>query len=141
VSPWKRLGERIQIVLPVGTEVLDGIVAAAGEAGVASAAFVGLGAIESPRLAWFDRDVKEYREWTFGGVFEIANLTGNLARMDGEPRIHCHATIAGPDLEAHAGHLVGGTVGVTCEVTLFPFDGSLERRTDSRFDLPLLDLS
>ena len=137
---WARRGGRLVVVLPRGADVLEGILAAAAEAGVASGTFVGLGAIEDPRLAWFDRDTREYRDRVLPGVWEIAQLTGNLTRYDGEPRIHAHATVSGPDLTARAGHLVGGTVGVTCEVSLSEWDPPVERRLDPAFDLPLIDL-
>lgn len=128
------------IVLPRGADVLDGVLAAAREAEVASGAFSGIGAIESPRLAWFDRYNKAYRERTFDGVWEIANMTGNLSRYDGELRLHCHLTASDRDCRVRAGHLAGGKVAVTCEVTLVPYDDPLVRRMDADFDLPLLDL-
>lgn len=141
MSPWTRLGDRVLVVLPRDADVLDGIADAAREAGVEGGGFVGLGAIEGPRLAWFDRGAKRYRETALEGIWEIANLTGNVALHEGELRVHCHATLGGADCEARAGHLVGGRVGVTCEVVLSPWDGDPpRRRIDPAFDLPLLDL-
>lgn len=136
---WVRRDGHILVVLPRGSEVLEGIVEAAREAEVASAALSGVGAIEHPRLAWFDREARVYRDRVFEGVWEIAHLTGNLARLDGELRIHAHATIAGADLAARAGHLLGGTVGVTCEVVLVVWEEPILRRVDPAYDLPLID--
>ena len=140
MSPWARRGTHLVIVLSRGDDVLQGIVDAAREAEVASGSFVGIGAIEGPRLAWFDRYNKAYRERTFDGVWEIVNLTGNLSRYEGELRIHCHLTASGRDCHVRGGHLVGGKVGLTCEVTLVPYDDPIERRYDAESDLPLLDL-
>ncbi len=141
MTTWARRGDGIVIVLPRGADILQGILDAAAEAGVTSGAFTGIGAIEDPRLAWFDRDARAYRERTLPGVWEIAGLTGNLTRMpDGETRIHAHATVSGPDLMARAGHLSGGGVGVTCEVALTPWDPPVERRMDEDVGLPLIDL-
>ena len=140
MSPWTRRGTHLVIVLSRGDDVLQGIVDAAREAEVASGSFVGIGAIEAPRLAWFDRYNKAYRERTFDGVWEIVNLTGSLSRYDGELRIHCHLTASGRDCHVRGGHLAGGKVGVTCEVTLVPYDDPVVRRYDAEFDLPLLDL-
>jgi predicted DNA-binding protein with PD1-like motif len=140
VSPWSRRGDYLVIVLPRGADVLEGILAAAQEAEVTSGALTGIGAIESPRLAWFDRYNKAYRERTFDGVWEIANMTGNLSQSEGELRLHCHLTAADRECRVRAGHLAGGRVAVTCEVTVVPYDDPLVRRMDPAFDLPLLDL-
>lgn len=137
---WVRRGDHVVVVLPRGADVLEGIETAAREAGLASAAFVGIGAIERPRLAWFDREAKTYREREFEGVWEIASLIGNVARHDGGWKVHAHLTAAGPDLAARAGHLAGGVVGVTCEVVMTGWDDPLVRRMDPAFDLPLIDL-
>lgn len=142
MSAWARRGpDRVVIVLPRGADVLAGIVGAAAEAGVESGAFTGLGAIENPRLAWFDREEKTYRERDLAGVWEIASLTGNLTRYAGAPRIHAHVTLSGPGMEALAGHLAGGVVGVTCEVALTAWDPPVTRRFDPAVGLPLIDLA
>lgn len=140
MSPWSRRGDHVLIVLPRGADILQGIVQAAREAGAVSGLFVGIGAIESPRLAWFDRYERTYRERTFDGVWEIANLTGNISQYAGDLRIHCHLTAAGRDCHVRAGHLAGGRVGVTCEVTLVPYSDPVMRVLDPESNLPLLDL-
>lgn len=139
MSPWARRGPHLVIVLPRGADVLEAIVEAAAEAGVAGGSFTGLGAIENPRLAWFDRDSRTYLERVLPGVWEIAGLTGNLTRYEGEPRIHAHVTVSGPDMAARAGHLSGGVVGVTCEVALTVWDPPVKRRFDPAIGLPLID--
>ncbi len=140
MSPWSRRGDHVLIVLPRGEDVLEGIVRAAREAEIASGLFVGIGAIEAPKLAWFDRYERMYQERTFDGVWEIVNMTGNLTQYDGELRIHCHLTAGGRDCHLRGGHLTGGRVGVTCEVTLVPYSDPVTRRMNDEFELPLLDL-
>ncbi|MBW3660732.1 MAG: DNA-binding protein, partial [Gemmatimonadetes bacterium] len=71
---WARRGDHVVVVLPRGAAILEGIETAARQSGIASGAFVGLGAIEDPVLAWFDREAKEYSEVAFEGVWEIVNL-------------------------------------------------------------------
>ncbi|HUP01902.1 MAG TPA: PPC domain-containing DNA-binding protein [Gemmatimonadota bacterium] len=140
MSPWTRRSGHVVIVLPRGTDVLEGIADAANEAGVTSGSLVGIGAIEGPRLAWFDRYNKAYRERTFDGVWEIVNLTGTVSQYENDLRIHCHVTASGRDCHVRGGHLAGGKVAVTCELVLVPYEDPLVRRLNGEFDLPLLDL-
>lgn len=141
MTAWTRTGDRVLVVLPRGIEILDGIREAVLEASIESGSLIGLGAIEAPRLAWFDRYERRYRETTLEGVWEIASLVGNVTRYEDAPRIHVHAVLSDRSCRTRAGHLVGGTVGVTCEVVLAPFDAPVERRFDDALHLPLIDLS
>ncbi|MGH7570773.1 MAG: PPC domain-containing DNA-binding protein [Gemmatimonadota bacterium] len=138
---WARRGAHVLIVLPRGSEILEGVREAAREAAIESASFVGLGAVEQLRLAWFDRYETRYRESTLEGVWEIASLIGNVTRYEGAPRVHAHLVASDRSCQVRAGHLAGGVVAVTCEITLTPFDAPLERRFDDAFNLPLIELS
>lgn len=140
MTAWARRGGHLLVVLPRGTELLDGIREAAREAAIESASFVGLGAVEHLRLAWFDRYEKRYREGTFEGVWEIASLIGNVTRYQDAPRVHAHIVASDRSYRVRAGHLAGGVVAVTCEITVTPFDAPVERRFDDVFNLPLIDL-
>lgn len=140
MSLWTRRGAHLLVVLPRGTELLEGIREAAREAELAGASLVGLGAAEHLRLAWFDRYEKRYRESTLEGVWEIASLVGNVTRYEGAPRVHAHVVASDRSCRVRAGHLVGGVVAVTCEITITPFDEPVERRFDDAFHLPLIEL-
>lgn len=138
---WARHGAGVLVVLSRGTDVRDGIRDAAEEASVESCSFVGLGAIEAPRLAWFDRYEQRYRETSFEGVWEIVSLIGNVTRFEDALRVHAHMVISDRSCHTRGGHLVGGVVGVTCEIVLTPFDAPVERRFDDALHLPLIDLT
>ncbi|MGH7543042.1 MAG: PPC domain-containing DNA-binding protein [Gemmatimonadota bacterium] len=138
---WARHGVEVLVVLPRGTDLMDGIRDAVEEASVESCSFVGVGAIEAPRLAWFDRYEKRYRESSLEGVWEIASLIGNVTRYENAPRIHAHMVVSDRSCQTRAGHVAGGVVGVTCEIVLTPFDAPVERRFDDALHLPLIDLS
>jgi hypothetical protein len=140
VTPWARHGRDVLVVLPRGTELLEGIREAAREAAVESGSFIGLGAIEAPRLAWFDRYELRYRETSLEGVWEIASLIGNVTRYENAPRVHAHIVVSDRSCQTRAGHLVGGVVGVTCEVVMSPLEVPVERRFDDALHLPLIDL-
>jgi predicted DNA-binding protein with PD1-like motif len=141
VTIWARHGADVLVVLPRGTELLQGVRNAVEEAAVESCSFVGLGAIEAPRLAWFDRYEQRYRETTFEGLWEIASLIGNVTRYENAPRVHAHMVVSDRSCRTRGGHVVGGVVGVTCEIVLSPFDAPVERRFDGALHLPLIDLT
>jgi uncharacterized protein len=140
VTPWARRGQHVLVVLARGTELLEGIREAVRAASVDSGSFVGVGAIEAPRLAWFDRYEQRYRETSLEGVWEIASLIGNVTRYENAPRVHAHMVVSDRSCQTRAGHLVGGVVGVTCEIVLTPFEAPVERSFDEALHLPLIDL-
>lgn len=140
MTAWARRERDLLIVLARGTDLLDGLREAVREAAVESGSFVGLGAVEAPRLAWFDRYEQRYRETSLEGVWEIAGLTGNVTRYEDAPRIHAHVIVSDRSCETRAGHLLGGVVGVTCEIVLTPFESPVERVFDESLRLPLIEL-
>ena len=121
--------------------MLEGIADAVREAEVASGTLVGIGAVEKPRLAWFDRYEKAYRERTFDGVWEIVSLIGNLAQFNDDIRLHCHLIVSDRDCNVRGGHMTAGIVGVTCEIALVAYSDPLVRSINEQAGLPLLDLS
>ncbi|HET9582402.1 MAG TPA: PPC domain-containing DNA-binding protein [Gemmatimonadota bacterium] len=140
MTAWARRERDLLIVLARGTDLLDGLREAVREAAVESGSFVGLGAVEAPRVAWFDRYEQRYRETSLEGVWEIAGLTGNVTRYEDAPRIHAHVIVSDRSCETRAGHLLGGVVGVTCEIVLTPFESPVERVFDESLRLPLIEL-
>lgn len=141
MTAWTRRDDHVVIALGRGSPVLEGIADALREAEVASGSLVGIGAIEHPRLAWFDRWEKQYREQTFEGVWEIASLIGNATQFQDDIRLHCHAVISDRNCNTCGGHLTAGVVGVTCEITVVSYADPLMRSMDPESGLPLLDLS
>ncbi len=141
MTTWKRCDDHLVIVLGRGTPVLEGVADALREAEVVSASLMGIGAIDHPRLAWFDRYEKQYRERTFDGVWEIASLIGNATQFQDDIRLHCHAVISDRNCNTCGGHLTAGVVGVTCEITVVPYGDPLLRSIDPECALPLLDFS
>lgn len=141
MTAWTRRDDHVVIALGRGSPVLEGIADALREAEVVSGSLVGIGAIEHPRLAWFDRWEKQYREQTFEGVWEIASLIGNATQFQDDIRLHCHAVISDRNCNTCGGHLTAGVVGVTCEITVVSYADPLMRSMDPESGLPLLDLS
>ena len=71
-------------------------------------------------------------------------MTGNVARVDGKPFIHCHAVLSGikegTENQPIGGHVFEAKVAVTLEVHLTAYEGSVERALDNDIGLKLLAL-
>jgi predicted DNA-binding protein with PD1-like motif len=85
---------------------------------LANAQITGIGSVENPKLAHYSMKTREFTDKAFEGIYEITALMGNVALVDGKPFAHLHVTIAGPDMDAHAGHLVQGIASATLEVII-----------------------
>jgi len=128
------------LVLDRGEEILDRLAAFARERALVGGVLWGIGAVENPVLAYYDRNAKAYHDRRFEGIYEITNLTGNLAWRGDAVVVHAHMTVSGPNFEAWGGHLKEARIGVTGEIFLHPLDRAVRRRLNPDFNLPLIDL-
>ncbi len=99
----------------------------------------GLGAVERPKLGYYDAHKKGYLEQEFEGEYEIASLTGNLGWDGKEPLAHIHAVISGPNFIAFGGHLYSAVVSGTLEINVIAFEKKLARQYNEELKLKLLD--
>lgn len=107
---------------------------------IKSAWFSGLGAVQGVELGWYDLASKEYNYSSKIGVYEITNLTGNIAWQNNQPVVHAHITLTDKDLQAFGGHLKELIAGGTLELRLTKLGGKLQRIFDEHAGLNLLDL-
>ncbi len=108
---------------------------------ISTATLWAIGALEKVRLGYFDRQQKRYLEKEFPGVYELVGFTGNVSLVDGEPFLHAHAVLAGPDYVTFGGHFFEATVAVTMEVVLFTLPVTIQRKWDQETGLKLWYLS
>lgn len=123
-----------------GDEVVAELERFAEEEDVTAAHFTGLGAVSSARVAFFAREKKDYEIIPIDDQVEVLNLTGNVARHEGEVAIHPHIVLGRRDGTSVGGHLMQATVWPTLEVTLVETPATLQRKVDEESGLPLLDL-
>lgn len=126
------------LVFETGDEVMQGLTAFATEHELGGAHFIGLGAMSEATLAFFDPDARHYEEIAVDEQVEVLTITGNLARLGGEARVHAHAVLGRRDGSTLGGHLQRGVVRPTLEVFITALPGVLERRFDPESGLPLL---
>lgn len=122
-----------------GEEFMTLLIDWARKAKLDGAFLSGLGAVERPKLGYYDAHKKGYLEQEFEGEYEIASLTGNLGWDGKEPLAHIHAVISGPNFIAFGGHLYSAVVSGTLEVNVIAFGKKLARQYNEELKLKLLD--
>jgi predicted DNA-binding protein with PD1-like motif len=137
---WRAVDNGWFVVLERGDDVHAALLRVAGEAGIESASFNGLGAADDVQLAYYDLARQEYDRRDFAGDHEIGILVGNLTRKDGEPFVHAHAVLGGRDFAAFAGHLMRARCGATLEVFIHKFSRAVERHPVPEIGLALCRL-
>lgn len=128
------------IRLKKGEEVIGSIQKFCSSQNIDNAYFSGLGSIENPTLAHYLVTTKKYSEKVINGVFELLNITGNVALFEDAPLVHAHCTISDEEMETKGGHLVKATVSATVEVNLRVLDSVFEKSNNEEIGLKLFDL-
>jgi uncharacterized protein len=128
------------LVFDRGDDVLAELTGFAREHRLAGARFAGIGGFSSATLAYFDPETLRYEPIPVGGQVEVASFAGDIGVADGEPVVHAHAVLGTRDGSAVAGHVLGGIVWPTLELTLSAWDVPLARKPDARTGLKLIEL-
>jgi len=97
--------------------------------------FSGIGACKKVILSYFNVETKKYEDKIFDQNLEIVSLSGNIAKKDGKPFIHCHGVFSDAEMKTYGGHVKELIVSVTCEIALTKIQGSAIRKKDSEFGL------
>jgi len=125
--------------LDAGEEIITTLGALAADRDIPGAVFSGIGAVHRTTLGYFELGKREYLRREFPDEMELVTCHGNLTWVDGAPLIHAHATIAGADYVAHAGHLFSAEIAVTGEFFFHATDLRLGRSLDARTGLKLIE--
>ncbi|OGL48889.1 MAG: hypothetical protein A2161_00315 [Candidatus Schekmanbacteria bacterium RBG_13_48_7] len=123
-----------------GEEIITELNELCEKEGIYSGWIHGIGAVESVVLGFFDVELKSYIREEIDDYFEIVNLMGNIAVLDGKPVLHMHITIGDHEFGAYGGHLFSALVSVTAEIFVIPFGNRIERKLDASTGLNLLDI-
>jgi uncharacterized protein len=128
------------VVFDQGDEVVGSLLTFAKEHRLSAAAFTGLGALSDAVVGYFDWQKKDYERIRIDEQVEVLNLTGNIARANGEPKLHPHIVLGKADGTAHGGHLLEAHVRPTLEVIVTESPAHLRRRSDPATGLALIQL-
>lgn len=131
----KQAGHRHFVVLDPGEEVVEGINAYVRKHGIRAGSIQAIGAVDNVGLRLYSPRDKKYIDKDLDGMFEILNVSGNVAVRDGQPAAHVHITLGDADFLAIGGHLRSATVSVTCEIIIDASDATVERVEDETIGL------
>ena len=121
------------LVLDKDDVLLDSISQCAKEAKLIGASISGLGQLHNPTLAYFSSDPNAKPSLTtLSGYYELAGLNGNVSVNGDQYYTHAHASLADKNFRGIAGHINQAKVGLTVEITIIPFSGSLQRSVDPK---------
>jgi uncharacterized protein len=130
------------IVFDEGEETMEGLTNFAKDQEISAATFSAIGAFEKATLAFFDMQSKEYEKIPVQEQVEVLTFMGNVAvnvEKD-EPKIHAHAVLGKRDGTTLGGHVMEGHVRPTLEVLLIESPEYLQRRTDEKTGLALIEI-
>lgn len=133
-------GRTFVLRLAEGEEVTSTILDFAADQQIGSGEITGIGALSDVVLGFFEMRTRDYHRNTVNEQVEVVSLVGNLAEQNGKPKLHAHIVVARRDAVALGGHLLSGHVRPTLELIITDSPSHLQRRTDPKTGLPLLDL-
>ena len=107
--------------------------------GIPSGFLTGIGATSSCEIGWYDLSDEEYKTKVIDENCEITTLVGNVAWMDGKPIVHAHITLGRRDYSIIGGHLIEGTISVTCEIWIHKAPFGVGRKPARFMGLKLID--
>lgn len=101
----------------------------------------GLGAALSATLGFYDLDKQEYHWQDFGGLREVASLSGNLAfDQQGKLVVHLHGVLSDRQFSTVGGHVKDLTAGATLELFVHRAYRPTKRLPSEALGLQVLDL-
>ncbi|MEN3333556.1 MAG: uncharacterized protein V7641_2921 [Blastocatellia bacterium] len=119
------------MVLDVGDEMIASLKKLADAERIGEASFTAIGAVRDLANGYIYQETNTNHPREFGPEsMELVSAIGNLARLDDEPVVHCHATIGDREMHVYGGHLFQAVASVTVEIFLRVYDGEIIRRYD-----------
>lgn len=133
----RREGSRVYIRLETGDDVHSSLISAAGEHGIASGWFNGIGAASEVELGYYDLERRDYDRRNVEGEVEIASASGPLSVLEGKAHVHLHAVVSDRRCETLGGHLFRAVAAATLEFVLLAAETPIERTPDEATGLNL----
>ncbi len=107
---------------------------------IQGASFSAIGAFQQAVIAYWNWDTKKYEHIEMMEQVEVLALSGSVARVAEDVKIHAHTILGRRDGATIGGHLIRAIVRPTLELFLLDLGARLARRRDDATGLWLLDL-
>jgi hypothetical protein len=128
------------VVFAKGDEVLSGLTEFAIAENFTAGAFTAIGALQSARFGWFDRERKAFRHILINEQVELVSFIGNVALVNATPQIHAHCGVAFSDGQMRGGHLLEAIAWPTLELFFTTWSTPLIKVHDDETDLSFFNL-
>lgn len=109
--------------LPNESDLIGGLTDYCQANDITTAVLTGIGTISFSRVAYYNRETRQYQDLTFDQDLEILNLTGNVSLKDGRPLVHAHMTLADDAGRTFGGHVQEGCRIIVFEAMIFELSG------------------
>jgi predicted DNA-binding protein with PD1-like motif len=129
------------VVFAKGDEVLSGLTEFAIAENLKAGAFTAIGALQSARFGWFDRERKAFRHILINEQVELVSFIGNVALVNATPQIHAHCGVAYCDGQMRGGHLLEAIAWPTLELFFTTWSTPLIKVHDDETDLSFFNLN
>lgn len=126
------------IIFDTDDAVVEGLERFARDNRLQGAHFTAIGAFRNAILFYFDWETREYQKIPVDEQVEVLSLIGNIAEMDGKPKVHTHVTLGRHDGSTRGGHLKEAHVRPTLELILTEEPEPLRREHDPETGLTLI---
>ena len=100
-----------------------------------SARVEAIGTLRKAKVAYYNRNTKNYEEHLYNENVEVTSMLGNITMMEKKPFLHLHANLGRKDMSVVGGHLVSGEVHPFLEVVITPTSNVASRRYDETLNL------
>lgn len=136
-----KIGRVVVAKLEEGDDIIDSVAEVAKKHDIKSGLVNVIGAFKKVTIGYFDLNTKEYTFKTYDIPVEMTTCMGSVAQKDGKPIVHLHITIGKEDHSLLGGHLgQPSIISVTGEVFIYEFEPAIQRATDPKWGLSLMDL-
>jgi uncharacterized protein len=126
------------LVLDDGDDVMQSLIAFAGQNGITGGSLHGIGAFSRATVAYWNKTTKVYEEIAVDEQVEVLSIAGSLATSGDEIKVHAHVTLGRRGGGTIGGHLLRATVFPTLEVFITDTGARLVREKDEATGLMLL---
>ena len=123
----KSSGDILIVKLGPGDSYIECLIEACKKGGARTAVVISsIGQFVEASLGYYVSK-GDYSPMSISVPHELVSVSGIISADEEGHSAHLHASLAGPDKEVIGGHLLKGTVGLTCETVLLSIDTDLRR--------------
>ena len=124
---YKKYGNSYVVRPEVGEDIIKVLLEICEKENIRCAEVSGIGGMSRVTAGCYSHEHGKYLQKTWEEPMEMISLQGNVSVKDGRPYLHVHASFSGVDCNVVGGHLFEAVVGITGELFIKEYEGTLDR--------------